>query len=116
MKIATKKAKKPLTAQDKVLIAMYAGCVIEAYKAGPFAATKYELRERQRDENGEIMSVDRGVVAEASVRMLAAKGYLDTSDAKRTWTENATRYTITLTPKGQEAAHAVDVRASEADA
>jgi hypothetical protein len=103
-----------VTAADKLMVALLDGAVIRARKLTPFAATKYTVVARTYDEIlGEQVQREQFEVSENVVSRLAKQGTLDTREAVKTFTANATEYTITLTPAGIDTARGVKLSAME---
>lgn len=103
-----------MTAAEKLLVALLEGAYIRARKSGPFASTRYMLVRRSYDEiTSEYLNRDEYEVSENTVARLAKQGVLDTREAIKTFTENATEYVIRLTEHGIEEARSVKLSAAE---
>ena len=103
-----------MSTRDKVLVALLDGARIRARKAGPFSSVKYEVVARTRDEiTGDLVQREQFVVSEGTVASLAKQGLLDTREAIKTFTENATEYFVTLTDLGVDEARSVKLSAKE---
>lgn len=103
-----------MSASDKVMLALLDGAVLRARKPGPFASAKYTIVARTFDEiTSEYVQRERFDVSESTVSRLAKQGLLDTRDAVKTFTENATEYQVRLTPSGVMAARSIKLSAAE---
>lgn len=103
-----------MTPSERVIVALLDGGVLRARKHRSFGTTTYALVRVTYDEaTGTSTQREQFEVKESTVRSLARKGLLDASEAIKTFTENRTEYSVTLSDLGVSAARSVGLSEQE---
>ncbi len=104
-------------AADKLLALLHGGTArVEGRKPGPFMSTKYVLQRKTWDDSlGQFAwrDDDSVTISPRTIEQLIRSGLLDGRGVIETFTQNATRYLLPLTPMGVATAQSVALSQSE---